>query len=41
MRMPERNVMIILALFVGVACGLAAVTLKLAIEFIHHVLCYP
>ena len=26
----------ILALVVGIACGLAAVTLKLAIEFIHH-----
>ena len=28
--------MIILALFVGVSCGLAAVTLKLAILYIHH-----
>ncbi|MBQ7899949.1 MAG: chloride channel protein [Bacteroidales bacterium] len=36
MKMPERNAMIILALFVGVSCGLAAVALKLAIEFIHH-----
>lgn len=36
--MPERNVMIILSLFVGVSCGLAAVTLKLAIEYIHHFL---
>jgi CIC family chloride channel protein len=35
-RLPERDVMIILALFVGVSCGLAAVTLKLAIEFVHH-----
>lgn len=37
-RMPERNAMIILALFVGVSCGLAAVTLKLAIVYIHHLL---
>ena len=36
--MPERNVMVILALFVGVSCGLAAVTLKLAIDHIHHAL---
>ena len=36
MKMPERNAMIILALFVGVSCGLAAVALKLAIVFIHH-----
>ena len=35
-KMSERDVMIILSLFVGIACGLAAVTLKLAIEFIHH-----
>ena len=35
-RLPERDVMIILALFVGISCGLAAVTLKLAIEFVHH-----
>ena len=35
-RIPERNAMMILALVVGIACGLAAVTLKLAIEFIHH-----
>ena len=34
--MPERDVMIILSLLVGVACGLAAVFLKSAIEFIHH-----
>ncbi|MBR5835406.1 MAG: chloride channel protein [Bacteroidales bacterium] len=34
--MPERDVMIILSLVVGVACGLAAVTLKSAIELIHH-----
>ena len=35
-RIPERNAMMILALVVGIACGLATVTLKLAIEFIHH-----
>ena len=35
-KMSERDVMMVLSLFVGVACGLAAVTLKLAIEFIHH-----
>lgn len=34
--MPERDVMIILSLVVGVACGLAAVLLKSAIELIHH-----
>ena len=36
--MPERQVMIILALFVGVSCGFAAVTLKLAIKYLHHFL---
>ena len=35
-RLPERNVMMILALFVGVACGLASVLLKVLIELIHH-----
>ena len=35
-KMSERDVMIILSLFVGICCGLAAVALKLAIEFIHH-----
>ena len=34
--MPERDVMIILSLVVGIACGLASVLLKSAIEFIHH-----
>lgn len=34
--MPERDVMIVLSLLVGVACGLSAVLLKTAIEFIHH-----
>lgn len=35
-KMSERDVMMVLALFVGVSCGLCAVALKLAIEFIHH-----
>ena len=35
-KMSERDVMIVLSLFVGITCGLAAVILKLAIEFIHH-----
>ena len=35
-RLPERDVMMILSLFVGIACGLAAVVLKISIEFIHH-----
>lgn len=35
-RLPERNVMMVLSLFVGVSCGLAAVILKLSIEFIHE-----
>ena len=35
-KMSERDVMMILSLFVGVSCGFAAVILKLAIEFIHH-----
>ena len=35
-RLPEKNVLMILSLVVGVSCGLAAVLLKLAIEFIHH-----
>ena len=34
--MPERDVMMILSLVVGIACGLSAVLLKSAIEFIHH-----
>ena len=34
--MPERDVMIVLSLVVGVACGLASVLLKSAIELIHH-----
>ena len=35
-KMNEREVMMVLSLFVGLACGLAAVTLKSAIDFIHH-----
>ena len=35
-KMSERDVMIILSLFVGICCGLAAVLLKSAIEFVHH-----
>ena len=35
-KLPERDAMIILSLFVGISCGLAAVLLKLSIEFIHH-----
>ncbi len=34
--MSERDGMIVLSLFVGVACGFAAVLLKTSIEFIHH-----
>ena len=36
MKLSEREVMMILSLFVGIACGLAAVLLKTCIEFIHH-----
>ena len=36
MKLQERDVMMILSLFVGTACGLAAVLLKSTIEFIHH-----
>ncbi len=35
-KLSERDVMIVLSLFVGICCGLAAVLLKSAIEFIHH-----
>ena len=35
-RLSERDVMIILALFVGIACGLAAVLLSETIHFIQH-----
>lgn len=34
--LPEKNVMIILSLVVGIFCGLAAVILKTTIEFIGH-----
>ena len=35
-RLPEKNVMMILSLVVGISCGLAAVVLKLSIDFIHE-----
>ena len=35
-KLPEKDVLIILSLVVGISCGLAAVLLKLSIEFIHH-----
>ena len=35
-RLPEKNVMMILSLVVGIACGLSAVVLKLSIDFIHE-----
>ena len=34
--LPEKNVMMILSLVVGIFCGLAAVILKTTIEFIGH-----
>ncbi len=37
-RMPERNLVLLLSLAVGVLCGLAAVALKLSIEYIHDAL---
>ncbi len=33
---PERNVVMVLSIIVGIGCGLAAVFLKTAINFIHH-----
>ena len=36
MKLSERDVMMVLSLFVGLACGIAAVFLKSSIEFIHH-----
>ena len=35
-RLSERDVMIVLALLVGILCGLAAVILKLGIHYIHE-----
>ena len=35
-RLPERDVMIVLALFVGISCGLAAVLLSSAIHLVQH-----
>ena len=37
-RMPERNLVLLLSLAVGILCGLAAVVLKLSIEHIHGAL---
>ena len=33
---PERNVVLMLSLIVGICCGVASVVLKKAIDFIHH-----
>lgn len=35
-RMPERNLVLLLSLVVGLLCGLAAVVLKTSIEYIHE-----
>lgn len=35
-KLNERDIMIVLSLFVGTACGLAAVLLKSVIDFLHH-----
>lgn len=35
-KISERNLMLILSLLVGIACGLASVLLKSAVELIHH-----
>ena len=35
-RFPEKNLVMVLSLIVGVLCGLAAVLLKFLIEWIHH-----
>ena len=40
-RMPERNLVLLLSLGVGLLCGLAAVVLKTSIEYIHEALVYP
>lgn len=37
-RMPERNLVLLLSLGVGLLCGLAAVVLKISIEYIHEAL---
>ena len=37
-RMPERNLVLLLSLAVGILCGFAAVVLKLSIEHIHSAL---
>lgn len=35
-KMSEHDMMLVLSLFVGIACGLASVLLKTLIEYIHH-----
>ncbi|MBR5700750.1 MAG: chloride channel protein, partial [Bacteroidales bacterium] len=35
-RFPERNILLVLSLVVGICCGLSAVALKLAIGGLHH-----
>lgn len=35
-KMPEQNMLLLLSLFVGISCGLAAVLLKLSIHAIQH-----
>ncbi len=35
-KMPEQNLLLLLSLFVGISCGLAAVLLKLSIHAIQH-----
>ena len=37
-KLPERDMLLVLSLFVGIACGLASALLKVTIEWIHHVL---
>ena len=35
-KLQERDVLMLLSLVVGICCGLAAVVLKLAVEYVHH-----
>ena len=35
-KLPERDMLLVLSLFVGIACGLASALLKVTIEWIHH-----
>ena len=37
-KVSERDMMLVLSLLVGIACGLASVLLKTAVEFIHELL---